>query len=680
MLYNLHSKIYFFITLLLLFVSCSTKRSFKTLSPNSSIEVNFSLDKDGKPSYSIKKSNTSIVKNGKLGFKLNNNLSFTENFEIVEVKNSSKDEIWEQVWGEKREIRNHYNEFNITLKKKDNGANRLQVSFRVFDDGVGFRYEIPRLINEDSIFVLSEETSFNFTDDHKAWYIPCHPHADYGLYYNTYERLYENNPISKLDTVHTPITFETNSGLYLSIHEAALTDYAAMTLIQQDSFSLNCNLVPWPDGIKVRTGSSLKTPWRTIQIAEKPGDLITSYLVLNLNEPNKIKDPSWIKPMKYVGIWWEMHVGKSTWFKGDKHGATTENTKRHIDFASKHNIGGVLVEGWNTGWESWESWLGHTPSFDFITPYSDFQLEELVKYAKERNVHLISHHETSADVLNYEKHLEKAFQQLEDLGVHAVKTGYVGPINPKGQHHHGQWMVNHYRKALETAARHKVMVDVHEPIKPTGIRRTYPNMMTREGVRGMEYNAWSEGNPPDHTTILPFTRMLAGPIDYTPGIFDITFNKYKKDNRVYSTLANQLALYVVIYSPMQMAADLIENYEDKIPFKFIEEVPTDWEDTKVIDSKIGDYIIVARKERGGKNWFLGAITDEEARTFTINLGFLDSKKQYQAEIYQDGNDAHWEINPFPVEVQLRKIVKPESEKLSLKLAAGGGCAIIFKEI
>lgn len=666
-------RLFLLLFLLTGFFGCKERKETtpSVKSPDGRLEVTFLL-REGQPFYRVDFDGSIIVGPSRLGFKLKGE-DMSEGLIAGVNENSSYDQKWETVWGEQAAIRNNYNQLKVKLRKN---KRPMHITFKVYNDGLGFRYELPEQPGIDSILVMDELTEFNFNGDHNSWYLPVAPHPDYKLPYNTYERLYKSGNISTLDSVHTPVTFETADGLYLSLHEANLTDYASMTLKRGEGTKLAANLVPWPDDVKVRVKGKLTTPWRTIQIAREAGELITSPLVLNLNDQNTIEDVSWIKPMKYVGIWWEMHLGKSTWEAGAKHGATTENVKRHIDFAAEHNIGGVLVEGWNTGWEQWESWKGFTPTFDFVTPYPDFALEELVAYAKEKDVQLILHHETSGDVRNYELHMDSAFSLLNRLGVNAIKSGYVGPINPKGQHHHGQYMVNHYQKAVQLAARNKVMLDVHEPIKPTGLRRTWPNLMTREGVRGMEYNAWSEGNPPEHTTILPFTRGLAGPIDYTPGIFDIEFNKYKPNNSVKSTLANQLALYVVLYSPLQMAADLIENYEGHEAFKFVEDVPVDWETTKVLNGKIGDYITVVRKDRNSPDWYLGSITDENARELKVSLGFLGDKTNYVAEVYADGPEADWKRNPLDYRI-VQTLVTAETE-MELKLAAGGGVAIRFR--
>jgi alpha-glucosidase len=477
---------------------------------------------------------------------------------------------------------------------------------------------------------------------------------------------------------------ETADGLFLSIHEADLTDYASMTLAGSEDDTLLCDLVPWSDGVKVKASTPHRTPWRTIQIAENAGDLITSYLILNLNEPNVLGDVSWVQPGKYVGIWWGMHIDKYTWRSGDRHGATTERAKRYIDFAAEHGFPRVLVEGWNEGWDG--VWTKEGDRFSFTTPVDDFDVEAVSAYAAARGIKLVGHHETSAAVDNYERQLEDAFAYYRSLGIDTVKTGYTGwgrEIERRDEEgnligtewHHGQYMVRHYRGVVETAAKYHIMLDVHEPIKDTGTRRTYPNMMTREGARGQEYNAWSiEGsNPPGHTTILPFTRMLAGPFDFTPGIFDLLFEEYRPDNRVNTTLAKQLALYVVMYSPLHMAADLPENYGDHPAFQFILDVPVDWQETRVLHARIGDYVTIARQDRDSEDWYVGSITDEDGRTLEMPLTFLEPGREYVAEVYADGADADWESNPLGIQVYEMSVDRDTI--LKLRLAPGGGQAI-----
>jgi alpha-glucosidase len=625
-------------------------------SPNGRIQVTFMLE-NGVPYYKVNYSGQDIIRPSKLGFAFKDAEPLNQNLTITDNECSSFDETWIQPWGEVKEIRNHYNELRVDLEETAETHRKMTVVFRVYDDGLGFRYELPEQDNLSDFQIMDEETEFVLTGDHRAWWIPAYLEE-------RYEYLYRKTPISYLRkvayTVHTPLTLETADGLFLSIHEANLTDYASMTLMASDNNTLLCDLVPWSDGVKVKASTPHQTPWRTIQIAENAGDLITSYLILNLNEPNKLEDVSWVEPGKYVGIWWGMHIGKYTW-GSYRHGATTENTRRYIDFAAKHGFSRVLVEGWNVGWDG--NWFRHGDLFSFTTPYEDFDIEELSAYAAARGVKLIGHHETAAAVTNYERQLEDAFDFYRDLGIDTVKTGYVDRgqgIKRRDEEgnlvglewHHGQYMVRHYREVVETAARYQIMLDVHEPIKDTGIRRTYPNMMTREGARGQEYNAWSEdgGNPPEHTTILPFTRMLAGPFDFTPGIFDLLFEEYRLSHRVNTTLAKQLALYVVIYSPLHMAADLPENYEGHPAFQFIIDVPVDWQDTKVLHAEIGDYVTIVRQDRNSEDWYLGSITDEERRTLEAPLTFLEPGRKYVAEVYADAADADWESNPLSIDI------------------------------
>lgn len=666
------------ILLIFLFFVTSQSVSAQTLklsSPDAKIKLTFTL-KDGLPLYSVNRSEKEIIKPSKLGFVFKSQEPLNGNFKIKEKKKSSFDETWTQPWGEVKNIRNHYNELRVTLEETTELHRRLVVVFRVFDDGLGFRYEFPEQENLADFKIMDEQTEFALAGNHQVWWIPAYRD-------NRYEYLFTRSPLDSIDTVHTPLTMETDDGLLLSFHEAALTDYASMTLVntggslgRKGNHVLECDLMPWSDGTKVKASTPFKTPWRTVQIADNPGGLITSYLILNLNEPNQLTDVSWIKPAKYVGIWWEMHLGKSTWFIGPKHGATTVNAKHYIDFASKYGFNGVLVEGWNLGWES--AWWKGEGNFNFTTPYPDFDIAEVVRYGKEKDVSLIGHNETAADIDNYESQLDSAFTYYEKLGVHYVKTGYVGTRANKTEWHHGQYMVRHYRKVVQPAAEHKIMLDVHEPIKDTGIRRTYPNMMSREGARGQEYNAWSQdgGNPPDYTTIIPFTRMLAGPFDFTPGIFDLLYEGMEKENRVNTTLAKQLALYVIIYSPLQMAADLPENYEGQPAFKFITDVPVDWEMTKVLNTKIGDYVTIVRKDRHSDDWYLGSITDENGRTLEASLSFLEPNRKYVAEVYRDADDADWKSNPLAIDIT--QFLVDSNTKLELKLAPGGGQAIRFR--
>lgn len=644
-------------------------------SPDSSIELAFLLDQ-GTPHYSVERGGAKILDNSRMGFRFEGIEDMISGFEIVDVQHSSLDETWEPVWGEERFVTNQYNEMIIHLKEIGDLGRKMIVMFRVFNDGVAFRYHIPEQEGLNELQILSEETAFNFVENPSVWYQACDTLTNtWENGYDTYERLYQNSDLAAIKTLmQTPATFVLQNGVHLAIHEANLTNYSSMTLaLDSEKLELESHLVPWPDGIKVKTKAPMVTPWRTIQIAESPAKLAASRMILNLNEPSVLEDTKWIQPMKYVGIWWEMHMAKSTWEFGPKHGATTENAIRYIDFAADNGIGGVLVEGWNTGWEDWIN----NPDFNFTQPYPDYDLPYLVKYARDKGVNIIAHHETGGDVLNYENQMEDAFRYLNELGIHAVKTGYVGTIKHRqaGVHHHGQAMINHYRKVLETAAKYEVSVVAHEPIKPTGLRRTYPNMLSREAMRGMEFNAWSEGNPSSHTTILPFTMGLAGPLDYTPGIFKLQFDEYRKGNSTHTTLANQLALYVTLYSPVQMAADFPEHYKDQPAFKFIADIPTDWEQSIILDANIGQYVATARKCKKTDDWYLGVINNEESRQLELDIDFLDNNTLYEAEIYADGQDAAFDSNPQSLEISKQQIRR--GQKLDIRLAAGGGQAIRF---
>lgn len=680
------SSIVFFIILL----SCSTDKTKLTFSsPDKEIEVGFFIGQNDQAGFLIEFKNRRVIDTSYFSFNFKDHNPFSENLEIVNSSASTFDEVWETVWGEQRFIRNNYNELKIELKENNENERTCFIVFRVFDDGVGFRFEFPEQNNLNDVVILDENTQFKLTGNHTCWWSP----GDWDIYEHLFNttRFTEIDALSKRgheslaqtyipeNAVNLPVTMKTDDGVYISVLEANLTDYSDMTLkVDKENLLFQSELVGNDAGIKVKTKTPFVTPWRLILISDKAADLVNSRTILNLNEPNVLKDVSWIKPTKYIGIWWEMHLGKSTWdMKSGRHGATTENAKRYIDFASKNGIGAVLIEGWNTGWENWIGTADREGIFDFVTPYPDYDLQEVVRYANERNVQIIMHHETSAAIMTYEKQMDTAFALCKSLGIHAVKTGYVGQILPDGEYHHGQWMVNHYRKVMEKAAEYQIMVNVHEPIKPTGLRRTFPNLVSAEGLRGQEFNAWSAdgGNPPEHLTIIPFTRMLAGPIDYTPGIFDIKFDKYKPNNQVNTTLAHQLAIYVVIYSPLQMAADLPENYIGHPAFQFIRDVGVDWDTSIVLNGEIGDFITIARKERNTDNWFLGSITDENERTIKAALDFLDNDKKYTAVIYSDAEDAHWDKNPTAYKIENKLVTK--SDTLTLKLASGGGTAISF---
>jgi alpha-glucosidase len=650
-------------------------------SPSGNHSVTFELT-DGTPAYAVSRGEIAVINRSALGFELQDEADLKGPFEITNNEITSFDNTWTQVWGEKKEIRNHYNQLKVDLRETDGLNRELTLVFRVFNDGIGFRYEFPEQPKLGSFHIMDELTEFNLNGDHTAWWIGAYQ-------WNRFEYLTNETPLSEVDTVHTPLTMKTDDGIYLSIHEAALVDYSTMTLERTDGNQLKTNLMPWFDGVKVRTEAPSVTPWRTIQIADSPGGLITSYLILNLNEPNKLEDTSWIEPGKYVGIWWEMHLDKSTWGPGPRHGATTDNTKRYIDFAAEHGFDHVLVEGWNIGWD--ENWAESGAVFSFTEPMDDFDLEELSQYALDKGVRLMGHHETSATIEHYESQVEDGFKLYNDLDVRAVKTGYVGhgqeifwtdeEGNKNYEWHHGQHMVNHHQDIVELAAEYNIMLNVHEGLKDTGLRRTWPNLMSREVARGQEYNAWADegGNPLDHVLYVPFTRSLGGPFDYTPGIVNLLFDEYKPDNRVKHTLAKELALYVVIYSPLQMAADLPEHYEERPePFQFIKDVPADWDDTQVLNAEIGRYITTVRKDRNSNDWYLGSMTDENARQFEIELSFLDSNKTYIGEIYRDSDDADWESNPYGFVTETKEVTS--EDQLVLDLAPGGGQAIRFRAL
>jgi len=650
------------------FTSCGNRSNRAVVnSPDSKISLVFELE-NGIPSYTIFRNKNTIIENSHLGFILKKLPALDSNFKIISQKISTFDETWEQAWGEVRKIRNNYNELLVELEQKDSLKRRLNIVFRVFNDGIGFRYEIPQQENLNEFAIMDELTEFNLAGNHSAWWIPAYQKE-------RYEYLYNNTPVNEMDTVHTPVTMKSAEGLYLSFHEAALTDYASMVIFNHKENSLKCDLVPWSDGTRVYTKTPMKTPWRTIQIAENPGDLITSYLILNLNEPNQLTDLSYIKPGKYVGIWWAMHIDLNTWSSGTKHGATTANAIKYIDFAAKYGFNGVLIEGWNESWDG--DWVKNGSIFNFTKPYPDFDIKKITDYAKSKGVKIIGHHETGADVDNYGKQLDSAYKFYKSYGIDIIKSGYVGSRMNHKEWHHGQFGVNFYHRALTEAAKYNIMLVAHEPIKDTGKRRTWPNMMSREGARGTEWDAWDQngGNPPNHTCILPFTRLLAGPMDYTPGVFDIMI-KSKPNNRSNTTLAKQLAFYVTIYSPFQMACDIPENYEANLPaFQFIRDVVTDWDDTKVLNAEIGEYITIVRKARNTNEWFLGSITNEKAREFEIELNFLDKDKKYKAQVYADGDDADWKTNPLSIRIS--EIDVDANATLKFKLAPGGGQAIRF---
>jgi glucan 1,4-alpha-glucosidase len=682
----------------------------KINSPDGVVGLGLEHRADGGLYYNINYKGRPVIKSSGLGMKFKIPEAFLVKFNLLQIDSSYNDDTWKPVWGEVSSIRNHYKQIVLKLSDRSGSGIQLEIIFRVFNEGVGFRYSFPQQSKLNHFIIADELTQFTLTGDHKTFWIP----GDY----DTNEFMYNTSKLSLVDAgssamsqeihaktffdknaVQTPLMMKTAEGLYINIHEAALVNYPAMNLvINKSTFTLNAHLVPDAVGNKAYLQTPAVTPWRTVIVSDKATEILAANkMILNLNEPSKIQDESWIKPQKMIGVWWEMHIGKSSWDFGatqsgstivahGRHGATTANVKKYIDFASMHGIEGVLVEGWNVGWEDWfGQWKEDV--FDFITPYPDFDVVEIQNYAASKGVKLIMHHETSASVTNYERWMDTAYRFMKRFGYDVVKTGYVGKIIPRGEHHDGQWMVKHFERVTQKTADYKIMVDMHEPVRPTGLHRTYPNFLACEAARGNEFNAWSVGNPPEHETILPFTRLMGGPMDYTPGIFRIKLNQFDstKKEQVHTTLCKQLALYVTMYSPLQMAADLPENYAAHMDaFQFIKDVAVDWDDTKIIDAEPGDYIIQARKAkarpddpvgRGKENWFLGAITDENARKFTITPDFLDKNRWYMATIYSDADNADWKNNP---EAYVIKKLQVRSDQLiELKLAPGGGCAISF---
>jgi alpha-glucosidase len=705
---KLNTSIILLIALIFSSFSCSKQanQALTLKSPDEKIAMDFKLCKIHSPLYSVKFNNQEIISTSSLGLDIKNQNDLLQDFKIINASRNHFKEIWKPVWGEESEINNEYNELLVELQENKDLKRKLNIRFKAFNDGLAFRYEIPKQKNIQEFIIKAEETYFNFTENHKAWWIPSD--------YDTYEFIYNESLISDIPEaakneqhghsrqktwkgVNTPITMESpRKDYYIAIHEAALVNYAGMTLIpdkesKYSDYAFKADLVPWANGDKVRAAAPLKSPWRVILISETPEELLKSRMILNLNEANKIKDTSFIKPLKYLGIWWSMHLGIATWGQNGRHDANTENTIRHLEFAKKHNMDAVLVEGWNKGWEQWYQ----EDNFDFTTAYDDFNLAEVTKFANKAQLQLIGHCETGGQFESFEERLEEVFSLYEKHGVHTVKTGYAGtPFgkDKKPHYHHSQRMVKHYNDVIAAAVKHKINLNVHEPIKPTGLQRTYPNLMSQEGLRGMEWNAWSDGNLPYHTCTLPFTRGLAGPMDYTPGIFDLDFSsnplaKRKLWNKIggldnsggmHSTLARQLALYIVLYSPLQMASDLIENYENNPAFEFIEKVPVDWSRTEILDAEIGDYVAIARRDKNSENWFLGAITNEESRVLNISLDFLDADRTYSAKIFKDAKDSHYQRNPEACEIIEKSLNR--TDKLKLDLAPGGGVAIILKRI
>ena len=678
-------------------------------SPNGNVVVSFSLNKQGVPFYKISYKNKPVIKESSLGFLLKGSESLTENFKILDAQKTNFKETWQPVWGEETEILNHYNELLVSLEQTTS-LRKMNIRFRVYNEGVGFRYEFPQQ-KELTYFVISEELSqFAMAGDHTAWWIP----GDYDTQEYDYtecklSQIREQMPQAVIKNVcqtpfsptgvQTSLMMKSQDGLYINLHEAALVNYPCMHLNLDDKkFIFQSHLTPDAQGNKGHLYTPYHTPWRTIMVSDDARDILASRLILNLNDPCALPDTSWIKPVKYIGVWWEMITGKSSWaytndlptidldkvdYKKTKpngtHAANNQKVRRYIDFAAKHGFDQVLVEGWNIGWEDW---FDHSKDyvFDFVTPYPDFDLKDLNDYAHSKGVKLMMHHETSASLRNYERHMEKAYQLMNDYGYNSVKSGYVGSIIPRGEHHYGQWAVNHYLYALKEAAKHKIMVNAHEAVRPTGLCRTYPNLIGNESARGTEYEAL-ETVKPFNTTILPFTRLQGGPMDYTPGIFETDIVNVNPENphKVSSTLAKQLGLYVTMYSPLQMAADLPENYE-KFPdaLEFIKEVPVDWQKSVYLEAEPGKYITIARKDKHSNRWYIGCTANENGHNSELLLNFLDKGKNYEATLYVDGKDASYKHNAKSYKIFKQKV--NHKTKLKLTAASGGGYAISIKPI
>ena len=676
-------------------------------SPNGRLVMHFEVDGMGCPVYTLSYKGKPVIKRSRLGLEAEG-FSLREGFQLQKAETATFDETWKPVWGEVSSIRNHYNELAVTLHQPKEDRT-IRIRFRLYDDGLGFRYEFPEQKNLVYFVIKDEYSEFAMAGDHKAFWIP----GDY----DTQEYDYTESHLSEIrKLMKAAITFNTSQtpfsptgvqtalmmksadGLYINLHEAALVDYPCMSLELDDkTMTFRSWLTPDAQGKKGYMQTPCQSPWRTIMVSDDAREILASKLTLNLNEPCALKDVSWIKPVKYIGVWWEMITGKSTWaYTNDllsvhigvtdytkvkpngTHAANNDKVRRYIDFAAKHGFDQVLVEGWNIGWEDW---FGHSKDyvFDFLTPYPDFDIKALNEYAHSKGVKLMMHHETSASTRNYERHMEEAYQLMNKYGYNAVKSGYVGNIIPRGEHHYGQWMINHYLYAVKKAAEHHIMVNAHEAVRPTGLCRTYPNLIGNESARGTEYESFG-GNKPFHTTILPFTRLMGGPMDYTPGILETRIKNVNPENNsfVHSTLARQLALFVTMYSPLQMAADLPENYERFMDaFQFIKDVAVDWDDSKYLEAEPGRYITVARKAKGTNNWFVGCTASENGHMANISFDFLDPKRKYTATIYADGPTAHYEKNPQAYTI--KKMTVTNKSRLTLRAASGGGFAISIIE-
>jgi len=691
-------------------ISCvynDLNRDYYLLSPDESLSFTFHSDEQ-KISYSLKKNNQLLIEKSLLGI-LTDQFDLSDDLTINKVQRSSKNETWTQVWGEQKHITDNHNELAIHLSSKTNQMQMI-IRFRLFNDGLGFRYELPEQKELNNFKILDELTEFNFSEDSQSWWIPAYSYRRFEFLYantlisdisrDTYSRLVENLTGPRLgpEAVHTPFTVQRNDGICIAIHEANLTNYSSMTLQASGTSKMECDLIPWSDGTKVYATLPFQSPWRTILVGSNPAELAMSTLTLNLNEPNKLSNTDWIEPGKYIGIWWEMiGTNQSTWGSGAHHGAKTQKVRDYIDFGSTYGFKGVLVEGWNTGWDVNWCCSGDGEAFDFYHSHPDFDSKEVKEYARKKNIRIIGHHETGGQIQNYESQLDSAFAYAQRNDIRVIKTGYVNDVSQNisrigadgkvyKEWHHGQYMVEHFRKVIETAAKYQVSLVPHEPIKDTGIRRTYPNILSREGAKGQEFNGFmstKDNNKPNHTTILPFTRLLSSPMDYTPGIFNIKEYRYHSpddrtintNHHIPSTISKELALYIVVYAPVQMAADLPENYVDHPAFQFILDVPTDWEQTVVLNGEIGQYITTVRKDNHSDDWYLGSITNEKGRNLNLNLSFLDSGVRYQATIYKDPTNGGWQSNPE--EVVIETIVVEKNDVYKLSLMPGGGQAIRF---
>jgi hypothetical protein len=694
-------------TALFLLLGILTTQAQMLQSPDKNLTLKFSLTTNGVPVYELSYKNKTVIKSSNLGIETKDVASFIKGFSMKDSKTTTFDETWQPVWGEQKNIRNNYNELAVAIEQKSVQNRYIIIRFRLFNDGLGFRYEFPEQANLTYFIVKEEKTQFALAGNHKAFWLP----GDFDTQeYSTVtsklsevrgkmkEAITENAsqfPFSPTG-LQTPLMLKSDDGLYINIHEAALVNYSCLSLELDDkTMVLNSILTPDAQGNKGYLQASTHSPWRTVVVSDDARDILSSKLILNLNEPTKYEDVSWIKPVKYIGVWWEMITGKSSWAYTDlpsvklgetdysktkrnpKHAANTDHVKDHIDFASKHGFDAVLVEGWNEGWEDW---FGKSKDFvfDFVTPYPDFDVKGLKEYAASKNVKIMMHHETSGSVRNYERHMDTAYQFMVDNGYNSVKSGYVGNIIPRGEHHYGQWMNNHYLYAITKAAEYKIMVNAHEAIRPTGLSRTYPNLIGNEAARGTEFESFG-GNNADHTTILPFTRLMGGPMDYTPGIFQTKISAYNPDNDsfVHTTLAKQLALYVTMYSPLQMAADLPETYNKHLDaFQFIKDVAIDWDESYILEAEPGDYITIARKAKGKNEWFVGGITDENKRTATVDFSFLPKGKTFEAIIYADAKDADYITNPQAYVI--KKIKVTSKTKLKQAMATSGGFAMSVK--